>query len=299
MTPEDPDDERAADSDGAPAEDGSEGDGEWPATGEALTEQGGRVPPGPDEASRDPQEDADDDSPVSDRARAFVHGLVALGLTVFGVLASLLGAIPLFFLGRDTVLGFGLGVVVGELGFVVVALGFLLVTRRGLAYLDLQLPGTRRQWAVVVGFTVGAFVVRTLVVVVATQVGVQPAESSVADSPLPFEVVAAILFPAMLLVVGPAEELLFRGVIQKYLREATSASTAIVVAGLLFGSIHVFSLVQSTTVGALVALVVITAVGLGLGWLYEHTGSLPATMLAHGAYNALIVASAYAIQVLG
>jgi membrane protease YdiL (CAAX protease family) len=247
----------------------------------------------------DPDGAADEGSPVSDEAQVFVHLLVGLGLTVLGAVASLFGVIPLLLLGVDNVAGVATGIATSELGYAVVGLLFLVVTGRGIDYLDLDLPGGHREWVVVVGFTVGAFLVRSVAVVAAAELGVQPAESNIANIELPFEVLAAILLPMMLLVVGPAEELLFRGVIQKYLREVASARAAILGAGLLFGGVHVFSLVQSTGIGTVVSLVVITAVGLGLGWLYEYTGSLPAAMLAHGGYNALIVASAVALRFAG
>jgi membrane protease YdiL (CAAX protease family) len=244
----------------------------------------------------------DDDPPVSQEARAFVHGLVAFGLTVLGVVASaVLGTVPLIptlLAGKAPTLPVvGASVVAGEVGFVVVAVGFLLATRRGFGYLDLDLPGSRRQWGLVAAFVVVAFVLRAVVLLGMSQAGLQPAPSKLAQFDLPFDLLATMLIPIMLFVVGPAEELLFRGVIQKYLREETSPRTAIVVAGLLFGSIHVLSVVRVGVVALVVTLAVITAVGLGLGWLYEYTGSLPAAMLAHGGYNALIVAVAYAVRV--
>lgn len=246
----------------------------------------------------------DDDPPVSQEARAFVHGLVAFGLTVLGVVASaVLGTVPLIptlLAGKAPTLPVvGASVVAGEVGFVVVAVGFLLATRRGFGYLDLDLPGSRRQWGLVAAFVVVAFVLRSVVLVGMTQAGVDPAPSQIGEFDVQFDLLAIMLIPVMLLVVGPAEELLFRGVIQKYLREATSARTAIVVAGLLFGSIHVFAVVRAGVVALVVTLGVITGVGMGLGWLYERTGSLPAAMIAHGGYNALILASAVALRAAG
>jgi membrane protease YdiL (CAAX protease family) len=245
---------------------------------------------------RDGQRRGGDDG--HDHARTAVHGLVAFGLTVLGVVASAVGGVPGLLLGPDTPVGFVVGAVGGELGFLAVGLGFLVVTGRGIGYLDLRLPGSAREWGLVVGVVLGLFVVRMVLLVGALELGVEPAPSAVSEVDLPTPVLAAILVPLMLLVVGPVEELLFRGVIQKFLRETTGPWPAILGAGLLFGSIHVFSIVISTSLGAVVSLVVITGVGICLGWLYERTGSLPAAMVGHGAYNALIVASAYALEVL-
>jgi membrane protease YdiL (CAAX protease family) len=290
---DDPDDERTPPSvSGAretPTDAGADGDTAVEADGDTAVEADG---------------DTDDGSPISDEARVFVHGMVAFGLTVLAIVVSgvfqVVPVVPTLVSGGDPTLPVvGASVVAGEVGFVVVAVGFLLATRRGVGYLDLDLPGSSRQWGLVVAFVVVAFVLRSVVVVGMTQAGVDPAPSQIGEFDVQFDLLAIMLIPVMLLVVGPAEELLFRGVIQKYLREATSARTAIVVAGLLFGSIHVFAVVRAGVVALVVTLGVITGVGMGLGWLYERTGSLPAAMIAHGGYNALILASAVALRAAG
>ena len=224
---------------------------------------------------------------------------VGVLVTLFGVAASAIGSVPGLVVGRDTAGGFALALVGSELGFVAVGVLFLVVTGRGVAYLNLDVPSGHRGWALVVGATVGLFLARSLAILRASQFGVAPAGSSVTQVDVPLPVLVAILLPAMVLVVGPAEELLFRGVLQTYLREIASAPVAIVGAGLLFGGIHLPTLVGASGVGVAVSLAVITLVGFAIGWLYEHTGSLPAAMFAHGVYNALIVASAYAFETLG
>jgi len=90
-----------------------------------------------------------------------------------------------------------------------------------------------------------------------------------------------------LLVVGPVEEALFRGVVQGGLRRAFDAAPAILLASLMFGLIHLPSV--SGTPGqrwAYVAVVVV--LGAVLGVLYERTGNVLVSGLAHGVYNAVI-----------
>jgi membrane protease YdiL (CAAX protease family) len=248
------------------------------------------------------RERAGDESGDADGQEATLEALgrraaVAVVVTVLGVVASVLGSVPGLVVGRSTAAGYTLALVGSELGFVAAGVLFLVWTGRGVGYLDMELPGGHRRWALVAGATVGLFAFRSVLILAAAQVGITPAGSSVTQVDLPFEVLVAILLPAMLLVVGPAEELLFRGVLQKYLREAVSAPAAIIGAGTLFGTIHLPTLVAGTGLGVFVSLGIITLVGFGLGWLYEYTGSLPAAMLGHGAYNALIVATAYAFEV--
>lgn len=227
-----------------------------------------------------------------------LHVVLAVVVTVLAIVLSGVGSVPGYLVGIDTLAGLALAIAGSELGFVVVGLGFLLVTGRTIAYLDLELPGSRREWGIVAGVILGAFAFRTVALLVSFAADVEPSVSPIALVDVPTMTLLLVLIPVFLLIVGPAEELLFRGVIQKYLREVFSPRGAIVGAGLLFGSIHVFALVGSTNLGTVVSLVIITVVGLALGWLYERTGSLPAAMLAHGAYNALIAASALALEVL-
>lgn len=87
-----------------------------------------------------------------------------------------------------------------------------------------------------------------------------------------------------ILVVAPAEEYLFRGVVQGRLRNSFGPAGAILAASLLFGSLHFGNWVGSP--GTLVGWgLLIAAVGVVMGVLYELTGNLAVPIVAHGAYN--------------
>jgi uncharacterized protein len=92
--------------------------------------------------------------------------------------------------------------------------------------------------------------------------------------------VAQLVFLAF--VVGPTEELLFRGLIQTGLRESLGR-WGIVFGALLFGFFHLVNLV-SQPLGT-TALQVLTAIVIGLvfGALYDRTRNLVGASLAHGA----------------
>jgi membrane protease YdiL (CAAX protease family) len=81
-------------------------------------------------------------------------------------------------------------------------------------------------------------------------------------------------------VVGPTEELLFRGLIQTGLRESMGR-WGIVIGAFLFGFFHLINLV-SQSLGA-TALQVLTAIVIGLvfGVLYDRTHNLVGASLAH------------------
>lgn len=96
-----------------------------------------------------------------------------------------------------------------------------------------------------------------------------------------------VLIPLSLLVVGPGEELLFRGGVQGILRRAWGPWGAIVGASLLFGAIH-FPGVSGGVAGRLVYVVVAAGLGGVLGWQYERTDNLVVPAVTHGAYNATL-----------
>lgn len=95
------------------------------------------------------------------------------------------------------------------------------------------------------------------------------------------------------LVVGPAEELLFRGGIQGLLKRAWGPWPAIVGASALFGLLH-YSVGSGSVASALAYVLIAFLLGIVLGVLYERTGNLVVPTLAHGGFNAV----AFAIQYL-
>lgn len=99
-----------------------------------------------------------------------------------------------------------------------------------------------------------------------------------------------LLIPLSFLLVGPGEELLFRGLVQGTLRESFHPIRAVVLASALFASIHLFSLSGN---GKWVYIGLVFLLALVLGTAYEYTGNLTVPALVHGAYNAIQFASAY------
>jgi membrane protease YdiL (CAAX protease family) len=90
-----------------------------------------------------------------------------------------------------------------------------------------------------------------------------------------------------LAVVGPVEELLFRGVVQGGVRRAFDAVPAVLIASLAFGLIHLPS-VSGTPVERWAYVGVVVVLGSVLGALYEWTDNVVVPGLAHGVYNAAI-----------
>ena len=89
-----------------------------------------------------------------------------------------------------------------------------------------------------------------------------------------------------LAVVGPVEELLFRGVVQGGVRRAFDAAPAVLVASLAFGLIHLPA-VSGTMAERWAYVGVVVVLGAVLGALYEWTDNVVVPGLVHGVYNAV------------
>jgi hypothetical protein len=99
------------------------------------------------------------------------------------------------------------------------------------------------------------------------------------------------------LVVGPGEELLFRGGVQGVLRKSYSELPAVLIAAALFGIAHTIALIGSGS--QVLAYVVVTFVlGIVLGLLYEWTDNIVVPAVVHGFYNAVVFTMLY-LQVSG
>lgn len=128
--------------------------------------------------------------------------------------------------------------------------------------------------------------------VVAAAAGVAPGES-VFDDPIAADPTVALWLAVLSVVlVAPAEELLFRGAIQGRLRRAFGPVGAIAGASLLFGSIHFVNFTGSI-VAAVVGVGVVTIGGVIFGLIYERTSHLVVPILAHGAYNSVLLTGAF------
>jgi membrane protease YdiL (CAAX protease family) len=179
-----------------------------------------------------------------------------------------------------------------QAGFVVAVLLFLRWRGEPLSNVGIGFPDVRSTVLVVVGLVV------TLVTVVVVSAGVQalnlqPAENATTAQAAGDPSSLLLLVPFMILVVGPSEELLFRGVVQRRIRERASAPVAIVLGGLLFASVHFVALVGdlsavATTIG------ILFFPSLIFGALYEYGKNVVVNALVHGLYNSVLLLIAYA-----
>jgi CAAX amino terminal protease family. len=107
-----------------------------------------------------------------------------------------------------------------------------------------------------------------------------------------------LLIPFMILVVGPFEELLYRGVIQTRLTRSFSRPSAIVLASLIFVPIHLtaYSAGGANPMQVLAAFGALFAGSVIYGALYEWTENLTVVAMAHGLTNSIQLLVLYVIM---
>ncbi|MFC6837774.1 CPBP family intramembrane glutamic endopeptidase [Halomarina ordinaria] len=152
---------------------------------------------------------------------------------------------------------------------------------------------TLRDGALVVGGFVVLLVAQYGIALAVGALGVDLATSDIVETGLGDPRLLLVLAGLSVLVVGPAEELLYRGVIQTSLTGTYGTVGAVVLTSAVFAPIHVFGLTGSTP-AVLATLVTIFSLSLVLGALYERSDTLVVPALVHGVYNATQFLVAYA-----
>jgi membrane protease YdiL (CAAX protease family) len=241
-------------------------------------------------------------STTGDTSGLTADRIASVGQAVFAVFAAFLVAAAVVspvsaWLVDAGVFGEGsLGLNVAQtvlqfVGFVVAIAGFLAITDTW------SLIHTRRP-TLQTGLFAGGAVVLLLAMqfgagVLFEALGVSFGENRVITQGRETPVYFLYMIPVSLLLVGPIEELLFRGVAQGVLRRTFGVRVAIVLASALFGLVHWVAL--SGGPGEKFAYVAIAAtLGIVLGVLYERTETILAPGLAHGVYNSVLFAIQYA-----
>ncbi|QAU13817.1 CPBP family intramembrane metalloprotease [Halorubrum sp. BOL3-1] len=169
-------------------------------------------------------------------------------------------------------------------GFVLAVAGYLAITdERDLARFSRPTP---REAAIIVGGGIVLFGFQYGALFALDQVGLSTGQNqAVVPGGDPVTYYLAMI-AVSLLVVGPVEELLFRGVVQGGIRRAFDAVPAVLIASLAFGLIHLPA-VSGTTAEQWAYVGVVVVLGSVLGALYEWTDNVVVPGLVHGVYNAV------------
>jgi membrane protease YdiL (CAAX protease family) len=243
-----------------------------------------------------------DDGYITQEQRGKLRDLgVAVGLAVSGMGLGLvatvvvLSVITLADLGlSDTLTNVALMLPLQVGGLAGTAAAYLRVTGRGLGYIRLRKPSLKQ-----VGVAFGSIFAMLIAVVAVSSViqslGQETASHATTQQIESDPTLALYMIPLAVLVIGPCEELLFRGVIQTKLTESFGARGGVLAASVVFSLVHVPSYgglgaglsELSITLGVLFALALI------LGAVYERTENLVVPIIAHGFYNAVLFGLVY------
>lgn len=215
---------------------------------------------------------------------AAVVAAVVVPISVFAVMA-IAGAEP------TPSLVVGLSIVLTQgVSFGGVALLYLAL-RRGRVRVPLRVPTAQDvQW--MIGGSVLALAAVVVGGLLVTLIGVEPGAHQVQEIGAADPEIFAMLIPLSFLLIGPGEELLFRGVIQGRLRQAFGPVAAVSLAAAIFAAIHVVALTGPAS-ARLAGVAVLFLPSLVFGLSYERTHNIAVPAVIHGAYNATLLAASY------
>jgi hypothetical protein len=262
--------------------------------------------PVPDGGVRDEFDDVD---PVSDDAdgpertgrSAGVAVATALLLGVLGPVIALASGVAVLAidavsgglsLAASVVLTLIFGQYVAFGGLALAYLSWRGFDREGIvSYLGVRLPSLKE-----IGIVLGGWVVILILILVVSTVvqllGTETASNQSAELAMGNPAIIPLFIAASFLVIGPCEEILYRGVVQGRLRESLPAAPSIALASGIFAVIHVMALTgglsaRLTTVG------ILFVPSLVFGAVYEYTENLVVPALLHGLHNAVIFTVLY------
>ena len=164
--------------------------------------------------------------------------------------------------------------------------------------IDVAVPDLR-QAAIVAGGYVLALGAAFAGSIVVTLLQVDTGTNQAAEMGMENPEVLLLLIPASVLIIGPGEELLFRGVVQGRLREVFGPIVGILLPSAVFAGLHWFALTGGSATGNLVALGILIGPALVFGAAYEITDNIVVPSLIHGVYNATLFSLLYVVVAFG
>jgi membrane protease YdiL (CAAX protease family) len=215
--------------------------------------------------------------------------LVGLVLSAVAALALLLGGVDVQ--SRPFLVIVVSLILVQGVAFGGVALGYLRYRDLGWGYVPARLPSIRDLLAVLAGYVL-AFLGVSAGTLLITSTGAEPAENQIGEIATQSPDVLLVLVPASFLLIGPGEELLFRGVVQGRIREVFGPVAGVVLASVIFAAIHVTALTGGLG-GRLATIAILFFPSLVFGSAYELTDNIVVPALIHAAYNATLFAGLY------
>ena len=218
--------------------------------------------------------------------------IIALGSV--RLLTGLIVALSAAALGDGPGLPLILGVLLFQTLVTLGAIHFLVLRKYGLRWADLGLRPSPPRWhrrgfaLAVLMLPMVALINGLLVPQVTGEVFHNPQLYAMAPNGFSWPALLSMLFMAGF-VAPLGEELVFRGLLFPWLRGHLGAVAAAILSGLIFATLH----------GVPILIPALTAIGTALALLYHRCGSLWPVILAHGAFNAIMVVALYAALAAG
>ena len=222
--------------------------------------------------------------------------LLLILIVALGSVRLLAGLIAVQAAAEDAKVGLPmiLSVLLFQTVAILAAIHFVVLRKYGLRWADLGLQPSSPKW-----HRRGlALALLLLPVVAAINIFVVPHLSGeefhnpqlYAVAPNGFSWPAFLTMLVMAGFVAPlGEELAFRGLLFSWLRGKIGVAAAAVLSGFIFGLLH----------GVPILIPALTAIGTAFALLYHRCGSLWPVIVAHGAFNAIMVIGLYAALAAG
>jgi len=158
---------------------------------------------------------------------------------------------------------------------------------RGATWRDLGFRGAEAQWYIRAGLVMAAGIalsgLNTFVIqAILGEVPQNPQLRVIAPAGFSWTGLIGMTLAAGI-IVPIVEEITFRGVLYRWLRERIGFWPGLVISSVLFGLLH----------GVLFLAPVLSILGALFAWLYERSDSLWPAILAHGLFNTVMVVGVY------
>lgn len=222
-------------------------------------------------------------------------GAYAVGNIIAVVMIRLLQSVGITVIGYAGRTAIVSAIALQAIGFGGIALLYITFTDHGRELIQAHVP-TLREVSYFIGGIVAVFLGWFVITFLITFIGINPAKSAIIAG-IQNPTLLLVLIPISIIIVGPAEELLFRGLVQGRIKRAIGPVGAIIIASAVFASIHIPGLI-GTPMRLIATVSVIFVLALILGSLYEITGNLVIPAIVHGLFNAIQFFLAY-LQAVG